>query len=197
MLPGSFNPLHAGHVRLAAVAARRLGGPVHFELSAANVDKPDLPAAEVERRVGQFAGVGPVWVTRAATFVEKARLLPGVGFVVGFDTAVRVIDPRYYGDAAARDAALRELADLGARFLVGGRLCGDGAFRQWAGDHPHLFEVIPEAEFRVDLSSTQLRAAPTVGQDSGLSRVGTGRSPVPPTPDAPGPARVDALPPPG
>lgn len=162
LLPGAFNPLHAGHVRLAQVAARRLGGPVHFELSAANADKPDLPAAEVDRRVRQFAGVGPVWVTQAATFVAKARLVPGVGFVVGFDTAVRVIDPRYYGDVGCRDAALAELLAAGARFLVGGRVDPTGAFRQWsadllAGRFAELFEVIPEAEFRVDVSSTQLR----------------------------------------
>ncbi len=157
LLPGSFNPLHPGHVRLAEVAAARLVGAVHFELSAANVDKPDLPAAEVERRIGQFAGVGPVWVTRAPTFVEKARLFPGVAFVVGHDTAVRVADPKYYGGAAARDAALAELLACRVRFLVGGRVDAAGLFRQWAGDVGELFEVIPEAEFRVDVSSTALR----------------------------------------
>ena len=136
---------------------------MHFELSAANVDKPDLPAAEMMRRVGQFAGVGPVWATRAATFVEKARLFPGVGFVVGFDTAVRLIDPRYYaGDPARRDEVLRELLAAGCRVLVGGRVDAGGAFREWAdglvgGEFAVLFAVIPAAEFRADVSSTQLR----------------------------------------
>ncbi len=164
LLPGSFNPLHPGHAALAAAAARRVGGPVHFELSAANVDKPDLPAAEVGRRVAQFAGVGPVWVTWAPTFAEKAVLVPGVAFVVGFDTAVRVIDPRYYaGDPVRRDAALLALAAGGGRVLVGGRVDAGGAFRQWTADLlggalAGLFEVIPEREFRVDVSSTLLRA---------------------------------------
>ena len=159
VLPGSFNPLHPGHIELAAVAARRLGGAVHFELSAANVDKPDLPPAEVERRVGQFATVGPVWVTRAPTFVEKARLFPGVAFVVGHDTAVRVVDPKYYGGETARDAALAELLACGVRFLVGGRVDAGGTFREWVGDRGGLFEVIPEGEFRADVSSTQLRGS--------------------------------------
>ena len=123
------------------------------------MDKPDLPAAEVERRVGQFAGVGPVWVTRAATFVEKARLFPGVRFVVGYDTAVRVIDPKYYAGAAGRDAAVLALWSAGARFLVGGRVDAAGLFRQWGESHGGLFEVIPEGEFRVDVSSTQLRGS--------------------------------------
>src|SRR5215831_19303711 len=83
LLPGSFCPLHHGHTTLAAVAAARLGVPVHFELSVTNVDKPELPREEIERRVSQFAEVAPVWITRAATFEAKAALFPGVAFVVG------------------------------------------------------------------------------------------------------------------
>src|SRR5207245_755539 len=44
LLPGSFNPLHLGHTTLADIAAKRLGSPVAFELSIANVDKPELSA---------------------------------------------------------------------------------------------------------------------------------------------------------
>src|SRR5947208_570464 len=96
LLPGSFNPLHHGHTGLAAAAAAHLGVPVAFELSLANVDKPELDPDEAARRVAQFAGVGPVWVTRAATFAAKADLFPGAAFVLGWDTAARLIDPRYY-----------------------------------------------------------------------------------------------------
>ena len=165
VLPGSFNPLHHGHRSLAAAAARRFGAGVHFELSVANVDKPDLDADDVARRVRQFAGVGPVWVTRAATFAAKADLFPGAAFVLGWDTAVRLIDPRYYGyDPAARDAALRVLADRGCRVLVGGRIDAGGVFRAWdeagvAAGFADLFEPIPEAAFRADVSSTELRRA--------------------------------------
>src|SRR5688572_32938983 len=49
-----------------------------------------LDPAEVERRVAQFRGVGPVWVTRAATFAEKAELFPGAVFVVGRSEERRV-----------------------------------------------------------------------------------------------------------
>ncbi|MFO0849586.1 MAG: hypothetical protein U0871_13665 [Gemmataceae bacterium] len=129
----------------------------------ANVDKPDLPPDEVARRVAQFAGVGPVWVTRAARFVEKAAVFPGATFVLGWDTAVRLIDPRYYaGDGGLRDAALRTIRAAGCRVLVGGRVDQGGAFREWDGvglpaELQRLFDFIPEAEFRVDISSTDLR----------------------------------------
>src|SRR5262245_27369270 len=42
LLPGSFNPIHDGHWKLAEVAGRRLGTAVAFELSVTNVDKPPL-----------------------------------------------------------------------------------------------------------------------------------------------------------
>jgi hypothetical protein len=161
LLPGSFHPLHRGHTTLAAVAAARLGVPVHFELSVTNPDKPELPRDEVERRVAQFAGIAPVWVTRAATFGQKADLFPGVAFVLGWDTAVRVIDPKYYGGKSGRDAALRKLLARGCKLVVGGRLDAGGVFRVWDGglgpEFDALFVALTEADFRVDVSSTALR----------------------------------------
>lgn len=164
LLSGSFNPLHHGHLALAAAAGRHLGVPVAFELSRANVDKPPLSDDEVARRVGQFRGVGPVWVTAAPTFAEKAQLFPGVAFVLGYDTAERLVDPRYCGgDPAARDAVLRGLLAAGCRVVVGGRVGPDGAFRVWdagaAGEEFRgLFVPLTEADFRADVSSTALRA---------------------------------------
>ncbi len=162
LLPGSFNPLHHGHTSLAAVASARLGTEVHFELSVANADKPELPRDEVERRVAQFLGLAPVWVTRAATFEAKADLFPGAAFVLGWDTAVRVIDPKYYGGESGRDAALRKLLDRGCRLVVGGRVDANGAFRVWdacalVAEFAELFGLLTEADFRADVSSTELR----------------------------------------
>ena len=162
LLPGSFAPLHRGHEQLAEVVAQLLGQAVVFELSVVNVDKPPLDRAEVQRRMAQFRGRWPVVLTRAPTFVEKARLLPGRAFAIGYDTAVRLVDPRYYGgEQAAAVAALDEMRALGCRFLVAGRWQA-GAFRTLAdvrlqSSFADMFESIPEERFRVDLSSSDLR----------------------------------------
>jgi hypothetical protein len=163
ILPGAFNPVHAGHWGLAEAAAQVLGISVAFELSIANVDKPPLAAAEVERRQAQFTGRAGLWLTNTPRFVEKAELFPGAVFVVGADTALRIIDPRYYdGDTARVHVALARLRDRANRFLVACRIDGAGrsiglADVQVPPAFRDLFAEIPAELFRLDLSSTQLR----------------------------------------
>jgi hypothetical protein len=163
VLPGSFNPLHDGHLLLARVAQELTGAPVAFEISVTNVDKPPLAAADVRARVAQFAGRARVELTRAPTFVEKSRLLLAVTFVVGADTAERLVATRYYGDEAGMNAALEEMADRGCRFLVAVRLDGAGRVRSLADaavppKFSRLFTAIPESRFRIDASSSAIRA---------------------------------------
>jgi len=163
LLPGSFNPLHHGHTTLADMAAERLGSPVAFELSIANVDKPELAPKEVSRRLGQFLNRHAVYVSRAGTFRAKAAVFPGCTFVVGADTAARLVHPRYYGDDAAEMIlTLDEIAAFGCSFFVGGRVDAAGRFLDVGGvavpaDYRDLFQGPGEREFRVDVSSTELR----------------------------------------
>jgi hypothetical protein len=164
VLPGSFNPLHDGHCWLAAVAARLLGEPAAFELTVENADKPPLADEEVGRRLAQFTWRGPLWLTRAPTFADKAQLFPGATFIVGIDTAERIVAPRFYQDSAARmTEALEAIRSWGCRFLVAGRLDRSGVFASLEGlalpaGQGDLFTGIPESAFRVDCSSTQLRS---------------------------------------
>ncbi len=162
VLPGAFNPLHGGHTQLAHVAGQLTGRRVIFELSVLNVDKPPLLEADVRQRLEQFYGHGAIAVTTTPLFEQKAHLFPGSVFVVGYDTATRLVSPRYYGDDADRmRAALESIRARGCRFLVAGRLF-EGRLHtlddvpvpeEFAG----MFTAIPVEAFRVDISSTALR----------------------------------------
>jgi hypothetical protein len=163
LVSGAFNPLHEGHRGLLRAATAVAGGPVAFELSIINVDKPALADHEVRRRLGQFQWVAPVCLTRAPTFVEKAALFPGVVFIMGVDTAERILAPRYYGgNEAVMTGALDQIRERGCKFLVAGRADLTGQFLHLGhlpvpARYRDLFEALPEKAFRVDLSSTALR----------------------------------------
>jgi len=170
LFPGSFNPLHEGHVSLARAAEELTQQPLAFEISVTNVDKPPLAGETVRQRLAQFAGKSPVELTRAPTFVEKARLFPGTIFVIGADTAERLFAPKYYGDDEARMlAALEEIAKAGGSFLVAVRIDAAGRVRALADipmplRYTGLFTEIPEHRFRFDTSSSEIRARRAVGQ---------------------------------
>jgi nicotinamide mononucleotide (NMN) deamidase PncC len=161
LFPGAFNPIHGGHIRMAEVAAAHCGSPVTFEVSITNVDKPPLDFIEIADRLEQLRG-RRVLLTRAPTFIEKARLAAGCVFVVGIDTLERIGQPRYYGgDATQRDAAIEAIAKHGCQFLVFGRASGEEFLTLEDVQLPEalraLCEFVPEGEFRTDISSTQLR----------------------------------------
>jgi len=166
LLPGAFNPAHDGHWKLAQAAGSILNRPIVLELSLANVDKPDLSWPEVHRRIEQLKFRVPVVITRAAKFVQKAELFPGAVFVVGADTAARIIEARYYD--SGMDGVLMALDFLrrqGCRFLVGGRVDACQRFVRLEeitipAEYRDLFQEISPDVFRVDVSSSELRRAP-------------------------------------
>jgi hypothetical protein len=163
LLSGAFNPLHEGHLALAQAASELLGRPVTFELAAVNAGKPQLEPREILLRLLQFAGRYDVLISNAPLFSSKARLFPGAVFVVGYDTAERVLQPRYYGKSKQQMVgALSEIRDRGCRFLVAGRTDDEGTFRDATElvvptGFRELFEAIPASRFRRDVSSSQLR----------------------------------------
>ena len=183
---GSFNPLHQGHTELVAAVSRLVGGfgesesapLVVFEISATNVDKPSLAKTELLRRIQQFTQKSEpisrsrlqnlaVCVTNAPLFVEKARLFPQCSFIIGADTLSRLLNPKYYGDSMPNlIRAMDTIRELGCDFFVGGRKGETGfvtadSLLRGASLPPEIlgmFHTLSEDDFRVDISSTELRA---------------------------------------
>eukprot|EP00558_Chaetoceros_sp_UNC1202_P012210 CAMPEP_0197234632 /NCGR_PEP_ID=MMETSP1429-20130617/2332_1 /TAXON_ID=49237 /ORGANISM="Chaetoceros sp., Strain UNC1202" /LENGTH=501 /DNA_ID=CAMNT_0042693087 /DNA_START=82 /DNA_END=1587 /DNA_ORIENTATION=- len=100
-----------------------------------------------------------------------------ITFVIGTDTMVRIINPKYYGDSYENMLeAVREMGDEGAHFVVGGRLeeikgsvggsdgdesrfvTGEDELEGLPQDVRNMFTIIKEDDFRVDISSSELRA---------------------------------------
>jgi len=161
LLPGSFNPIHAGHRGMLALAAARFGDRGAYELAVLNPDKPPLSPADAATRLSGFGPDEAVWLTRAPTFPEKARIFPGATFAVGIDTMVRIAEPRYYGGA---EGLRNAISVLGAcRFLVFGRRTREGFETLDSISIPAslraLCDAVSESEFRADLSSTEIRRA--------------------------------------
>ena len=162
LLSGSYNPVHEGHRALLAAAIASTGKPGYYELSVVNADKPALPYTTILQRSEQFVGEHRLVITRAPRFIDKAALFPDSTFVLGYDTAVRLLDPKYYGPDGVV-AALRDIAQHGCRFLVVGRTDATGTFRQLgANDIPEscrsLFHLLDEGQFRRDISSSNIRS---------------------------------------
>lgn len=169
LLPGAFNPLHAGHRKMLAIAESRTGLQGAYELSLLNVDKPPLDYLTIRQRLDQFDR--PVWLTRLPTFVAKAARFPGAHFVVGVDTLVRIVDPRYYTSERVMEEALRSFAARDTHFVVFGRQVDDGfvVLSDVAQNLPESLRTrcieISQSEFHETVSSTQLRSGETPRQD--------------------------------
>jgi nicotinamide mononucleotide (NMN) deamidase PncC len=162
ILSGAFNPLHVGHRRIAEVAADLLKKPVIMEITILNPDKPPLDYYEIDRRTAQFAPEQPLYLTRASTFEEKARLFPGATFLVGADTLRRIAMDRYYhNNPVACRTCLEYIAQRGCRFLVFGRDMGTGFMQLADLDLPEVLRAIcrdvPPEIFREDVTSTGIR----------------------------------------
>ena len=164
IVSGAFHPVHEGHFELARVAAEHCGRDVVFELPLQNAEKGDVPMIIARKRAAQFATRAPLLLTRAPLFVQKAELFPDSLFVIGADTAVRVLDPSFY--ASSRTGMLEALTAIraqGCSFLVAGRE-SEAGFRTLRDipvpeGYEDLFEELPEEAFRRDVSSTQIRRA--------------------------------------
>mgnify|MGYP003689707791 CR=1 FL=1 len=162
LFPGAFNPLHEGHLKMIAFAEQKLGSQVTLEISTFNVDKPPLDYLDMQDRVGLLQN-HPHIFTNAPTFLDKSHLFPGASFIVGYDTIIRIADPKYYNDSTReRDTAIQSLHQNQHRFLVFGRSLGDAYLTLKHADIPtalmELCDEVSETEFRIDISSSEIRA---------------------------------------
>lgn len=157
VLPASFNPPTAAHQALI----REAGAAVAFDeilliVDQQAMDKERLGAPLEDRLLMLLALYGDnarisVGISNRGLFLEKVEAMRTVYpagdtqiyFIVGYDTIVRVLDPKYYTD---RNKALRSLFGQ-ARFLVANRGgCDERGLKELFGrevNRPFAAQVLP------------------------------------------------------
>lgn len=97
--PGSFNPVHNGHIQALEHVFKSHPAPhkpIYFELSIGNCDKPDIPIAEMRKRVDgllkyrHLTAFGGILVDDAPLFIDKDILYDSPDYIVGADTYSRI-----------------------------------------------------------------------------------------------------------
>lgn len=147
-LPGSFNPLHSGHTSsldkaLAINATKIANSSGFYELSVSNVDKSPISVQELKKRLNNFImSKYPLFLTKTPRFIDKAQMNPGIDYVMGVDTAIRLVDTNYTGGNTEKmTLLLKDIVDKGTRFFVLPRVFG-------------VANIAPS--FRVQLANDQL-----------------------------------------
>ena len=122
IFPGSFNPIHAGHIAIVKHMAQKLQKPIYLELSIGNVDKLSLDIIDVDERLHNIKSAmkldrdfgqacAGVILSAMPTFYEKLWTYNSPEFILGTDTALRLFDSKY-GESSFAGTKSDALIDL-------------------------------------------------------------------------------------
>ncbi len=161
LFPGSFAPLHDGHIGLSEMIEQMTGRTVVHELTNEHPNKGKIPEDVLGDRLNQFRAFASVIVTDCAPlYIDKARAYPGVSMVVGADAAMHLLNPNYYEGYEGLLKALETFQDLGTTFYVVGRVVEGKFLTVDELPIPRCFEkLFHGVSFRRDISSSQIREA--------------------------------------
>ena len=158
ILSGSFNPLHEGHIELLKASSKEFKKNPLYEISIKNVDKSKINFNDLINRINQFKSLGKLVVTNSAKFEEKSNIFKKSIFVIGYDTALRLVDDKYYDDDFRK--SLKIIEKNNCSFLVSGRFINKKYKKPNYinfEEYDYLFNILSEEKFRIDISSTELR----------------------------------------
>ena len=169
---GSFNPLTVAHIKMIEAAQKKYDlDEILLILARANVDKGVFGLSLADRllMLREYTANREDFSVAACShgkFIEKIEALKPVyprgthfSFIVGYDTFIRLFDPKYYADLhGALEALFAQ-----CRFIVANRQDYNAdAVRQVmeVPDHRHYasgIDLIELPDFYAEISSTEIR----------------------------------------
>lgn len=164
VFPGSFNPMHEQHKNIAQYVGRTWGKNIDLEICVHNVDKPSLNYASFNERKNSIlqnidSWTEDVFFTSLPTFLKKSNYFKNAWFVVGWDTFVRIIDPKY----ADLNEVFEAFENNNSHFLVFHRII-NGVDSSTLSTKDFPIEIMRRTEVistkylpAVDMSSSQIR----------------------------------------
>ena len=167
-LCGSYNPLHEGHMKLLESGYSHFPDcSPYYHFCTTNCDKGSVDFEVFLKRVAQFIKLQKkLIVCKSPLFIQYARIWSSCVFILGYDTFTRLLLPKYYDNNPDNVLkVLEEFRQCKSHFLVAGRydqnlgqfLVPDLDKELEYPEYKDLFSVLTEDEFRIDLSSTELR----------------------------------------
>ena len=153
--------MHEGHRKIQKIAEDKLQTPVTFEISISNVEKTYLSYYEIDKTIKQFKEENNWVMTNAPSFSQKSKIFKNSTFIIGMDTLLRIFDERYYKGAEDMESSLNTFISNNSQFMVFGREV-DGHFMtlndiQIPKNLKNRFDLVSEIDFRVDLSSSEIK----------------------------------------
>jgi hypothetical protein len=163
LYPGSYNPVHPGHLGLAKAVGDKSLRPVVFHVTTDGPHKAALGLQDLLKRVRMLRGHDRFFTRGDALFVDKACRFPGVPIAIGADSMLRMLDPKWGPSVMPM---LYEMAQLGAKFYVASRIV-DGELLtpkrvielSGVSDFDLVFQLFEGVEGVWDFSSTREREA--------------------------------------
>lgn len=138
VFPGTFNPIHNGHIELAKIALIKLGWDITkpnslivFDIGCYNADKGFKSIDEIKKIIDQNiiilkdSGITnfAFSVSSESLYSNKSYLYKNCYLLQGADTFERVLDTKYYENSEFKlISSLTEIYMNGCKFIIGGRL---------------------------------------------------------------------------